>query len=117
MPSFLYSIIIPHYNSPKLLHRMLGSIPERNDIQVIVVDDASTEENVALLRDMQHRNLELYLEKENHGAGYARNIGLDKAQGKWIIVADADDVFASNAFDIFDKYKDTDIDYLGFCIE
>ncbi len=117
MSFFLYSIIIPHYNSPHLLQRMLDSIPQRVDIQIIVVDDASSTENIEKLKGLAHKNLELYLEKDNNGAGYARNIGLDKAQGKWVIVADADDLFAENAFDVFDKYKDTDIDYLGFCIK
>ncbi|MBR4324570.1 MAG: glycosyltransferase family 2 protein [Bacteroidales bacterium] len=113
----LYSIVIPHYNSPHLLQRMLDSIPQRDDIQVIVVDDASSEDNVKALHTLHHLNLELYLEPENHGAGYARNVGLKKAKGKWIVVADADDVFAANAFDVFDKYKDSDIDYLGYCIK
>ena len=36
-----YSIIIPHKNSPELLNRCLASIPQRNDIEIIVVDDNS----------------------------------------------------------------------------
>ena len=38
---FIYSIIIPHKNIPKLLQRCLDSIPERDDVQVIIVDDNS----------------------------------------------------------------------------
>ena len=38
----LYSIIIPHYNSPDLLLRLLKTIPVREDLEVIVVDDNST---------------------------------------------------------------------------
>ena len=45
-----YSIIIPHYNSPNLLKRMLNSIPEREDIEIIVVDDCSKSENVKQVR-------------------------------------------------------------------
>lgn len=117
MPTFLYSIIIPHYNSPVLLRRMLDSIPQRDDIQLIVVDDASSTGNKEQLQNLKHTNLELYLENDNHGAGFARNVGLQYAKGKWVIVVDADDVFETNAFDVFDKYKDYDIDYLGFCIK
>ena len=113
---FLYSIIIPHYNSPDLLARMLKSIPEREDIQVIVVDDCSMVEDVAKLKTLKHKNLELYLQTENHGAGYARNVGLDHAKGKWVLVVDADDIFADYAFDVLDKYKDSDIDYLCYCV-
>ena len=114
---FLYSIIIPHYNSSSLLNRMLKSIPEREDIQVIVVDDCSKIDEVEKLKKLQHKNLELFLQSENHGAGYARNVGLDHAKGKWVLVVDADDVFAENAFDVFDKYKDSSVDHIGFCIK
>ena len=41
MSNIKYSIIIPHYNTPELLLRCVTSIPERNDIQIIVVDDNS----------------------------------------------------------------------------
>ena len=117
MEMFVYSIIIPHYNSSCLLERMLNSIPEREDIQVIVVDDSSEKEEVNKLKLLHHKNLELYLEPENHGAGYARNIGLGYASGKWVLVVDADDIFAENAFNVLDKYKESDIDYLCFVID
>ena len=47
-----YSIVIPHYNLPALLRRCLGSIPQRDDIQVIVVDDGSSEESKSALEDI-----------------------------------------------------------------
>lgn len=117
MNMFVYSVIIPHFNSSCLLERMLKSIPEREDIQVIVVDDSSEKEEVDKLKLLHHKNLELYFEQENHGAGYARNVGLVHARGKWVLVVDADDVFTPNAFDVFDKYKDSDIDYLCYVID
>lgn len=114
---YTYSVSIPHYNSPNLLERMLKSIPERDDIQVIVVDDGSSPQNVEELKKLQHKNLELVLLEENRGGGYARNVGLQKATGKWFISVDADDYFSDDAFDVFDQYKDKDIDCLGFCVE
>lgn len=117
MGTIVYSIIIPHYNSSKLLERMLKSIPKREDIQVIVVDDCSKEEEIVNLKTLTHTNLEIYFQSSNHGAGAARNVGLEHVKGKWVIVVDADDVFAPNAFDVFDKYKDCNIDHLGFCIK
>lgn len=45
-----YSIIIPHKNIPECLERCLKTIPWRQDVQVIVVDDGSEEEAVAVLR-------------------------------------------------------------------
>lgn len=112
-----YSIIIPHYNSPNLLKRMLNSIPEREDIEIIVVDDCSKSENVKQLKNLQHKNLQIYYLQENHGAGYARNVGLDKFKGKWVNVVDADDMYSPDAFEVFDKYKDSDYDYICFRIE
>ena len=117
MYQFLYSIVIPHFNSPHLLQRMLDSIPQRVDIQVIVVDDCSTVDNIEQLKLCHHSNLEIVYLSENQGAGYARNVGLKYIIGKWVIVVDADDVFAANAFDALDKYKDLDVDYLGYCIK
>lgn len=114
---YTYSIIIPHYNSSKLLERMLKSIPKREDIQVIVVDDCSKEEEIVNLKNLTHTNLEIYFQSSNHGAGAARNVGLKHVKGKWVIVVDADDVFAPNAFDVFDKYKDCNIDYLCYCVK
>lgn len=113
---YTYSVSIPHYNSPRLLKRMLKSIPERDDIQVIVVDDGSEKQNVDELKCLQHKNLELILLDENMGGGYARNIGLQHATGKWFISVDADDYFSDDAFEVFDQYKDKDIDCLGFCV-
>lgn len=114
---YTYSIAIPHYNSPDTLKRMLESIPERDDIQVIVVDDGSTAENKEKLSALTHKNLTLEFLSENHGGGYARNMGFSKVEGKWFIGCDADDFFSDDAFDVLDKYKDADMDYLCFCIK
>lgn len=111
-----YSIAIPHYNSPVLLERMLRSIPERDDIQLIVVDDGSKKENVDAIKKLKHKNLELILFEKNQGGGYARNAGLQKASGKWFISVDSDDFFSEGTFDVFDKYKDIDADVIMFCI-
>jgi len=114
---YTYSVIIPHYNSSHLLKRMLEIIPERDDIQVIVVDDKSRPEEVEALQKLSHKNLEIYLQNENKGAGAARNVGLDHVKGKWVSVVDADDVFTNNAFEIFDKYSQSDYEYVCFRVE
>lgn len=115
--NYTYSISIPHYNSSLLLKRMLKSIPERDDIQVIVVDDGSSEEHISELTTISHKNLEIVFLEENRGGGYARNVGLQHAKGKWFISVDADDYFSDDAFEVFDKYKDENIECLVFCIK
>lgn len=113
---YTYSVSIPHYNSPHMLKRMLESIPERDDIQIIVVDDGSEKDKVEELKKIRHTNLELILLNENRGGGYARNVGLQHATGKWFISVDADDFFSKDAFEVFDLYKDESMDCLGFCV-
>lgn len=117
MEKYTYSITITHYNAPKLLARMLKSIPERDDIQVIVVDDASTEENRLELAKLEHKNLFIKYLQENKGGGYARNAGLELVQAKWLIGVDCDDYFSANAFDVLDKYKDEEIDCLMYSVQ
>ncbi len=112
----LFSIIVPHYNSPELLRRCLDSIPRRDDIQIIVVDDNSDPAKVDFdnFPGLNDEQVEVVLTKEGGGAGYARNVGLDKVKGKWVLFADADDYFTMSAFNTFDKYVDTPVDYHCF---
>lgn len=114
MAEYKYCVVIPHYNSPKLLSRMLKSVPEREDIQIIVVDDCSSKEAQEELTCLQHCGLEVVLQEENHGAGAARNVGLERVKGKWVIVVDSDDEFKPDAFDVFDHEIDDETDYLCF---
>lgn len=92
---YKYTIIIPHKNIPKLLKRCLDTIPRRKDIQVIIIDDNSdpTLTDFKTFPGINENNIDVFFTKENKGAGYARNIGLKHAKGKWIIFADADDIF------------------------
>ena len=108
-----YSVIIPHKNSPELLDRCLKSIPERKDIEIIVVDDCS-DENGRPQTDREGVEIIYVTKEETKGAGRARNIGLKKATGKWLLFADCDDYYINNAFDEFDKVKDSDYDIIFF---
>lgn len=116
MRQIKYSVIIPHKNSPDLLLRCLQSIPQREDIQIIVVDDNSDAKRV----DFEHfpgkgiSGIDIYLTKEGRGAGYARNVGLKHARGEWLIFADADDYFAEGAFRIFDAQFENKADVIYF---
>lgn len=114
---YRYSVVIPHYNSAEMLKRMLKSIPEREDLQVIVADDCSKPEEQEKLRQLKHKNLTLLFQKENKGAGAARNLGLSHVEGKWVTFADADDMYAEGAFDILDQNIDDSLDYLCFFVK
>ena len=111
-----YSIIIPHKNIPDLLQRCLDSIPLRDDVEVIVIDDNSDPRKV----DFEHfpkwkgRHYQYFLTKEGKGAGYARNVGLDHAQGRWIVFADVDDFFAEDFIGLLDEMADVEDDLIFF---
>lgn len=100
-----YSIIIPHYNIPDLLMRCLKSIPVREDIQVIVIDDCSPDANRYLkdYLELSRPFLEYYSTLQGGSAGRARNVGLNHAKGKWLIFLDADDLLTDDAEQILDE--------------
>lgn len=114
--AYNFSIIIPHYNIPELLVRCLNSIPVREDVQVIVVDDCSPcqEQTFQMLQDQEIPHLEWYSTPIGGSAGRARNVGLEHAKGKWLIFIDADDLFSEDASMIFDKSIDREEDILFY---
>lgn len=112
----VYTIIVPHQNMPDLLQRCLDSIPEREDVQVIVVDDNSDPAVV----DFDHfpgtdrKNVEVVFDKQGRGVGNVRNVGLEHAQGKWVLFCDADDFFAEDFSAILDEMADAEEDLIFF---
>lgn len=116
MAEINYSIIIPHKNSPKLLQRCLDSIPKRSDVQIIVVDDNSNPDKVDFehFPGLQDSFIEVYLTKEGKGAGYARNVGLKYAKGKWLLFADADDYYVKGFIRQLDSFLDSEYDIIFF---
>ena len=108
-----YSFIIPHRNSPNLLNRCLDSIPLRSDLEIIVVDDNS-EINKKPVIKRPDTTVILLKAQESKWAGHARNVGMKKAKGKWLLFADADDFYNAGFLDVLDKYSDKEIDVLYF---
>ena len=113
---FKYSLIIPHYNIPDLLARCLKTVPIRNDLQIIVVDDASTSDNIEKLKNLEtiFKNVEFVYSSPNCGGGFVRNIGLKRAVGEYVFFADADDFFMPNLNQILDDAKKNDYDLVFF---
>jgi len=107
------SIIIPHYNSIDFLIQLLNSIPASTWIQIIVVDDNSPVQLDEL--KLKYLHVEFYIcPKEKKGAGAARNIGLSKAIGKWLIFADSDDYFTNESFKFIHSHLSTKADVIYF---
>lgn len=108
-----YSFIIPHKNSPDLLNRCIASIPNRDDVEIIVVDDGSDEDKKPSCNHLNCVVVEIS-SQNSKGAGKARNVGLNAASGKWIFFADADDYYTPNFLDVISTYLHDDIDIAFF---
>lgn len=114
-----YTFIIPHKDIPDLLRRCVSSIPRRDDIEIIIVDDASDPEvvNERTMADViEQPCVRMIFTKENRGLSYVRNVGVGHATGKWIFIADADDFLMPGALEMLDKYKDSDAEVVCFHI-
>lgn len=94
------SIIIPVYNAEKYLEECFASILQlkHKNLEVILVDDESTDKSPQIIErqcslDKRFINVRI----SNHDPAYARNIGLDKATGDYILFLDNDGLLAPNA--------------------
>ena len=108
------SIIIPVYNQEHLVFRALDSIPVREDIEVICIDDCSTDNTYALLREYANSSVNKFVllhNEENKGVGYTTNKGYDIANGEWIIGIDNDDYLLTDDYNRFIDFLDTHADY------
>ncbi|MDO5553871.1 MAG: glycosyltransferase family 2 protein [Planctomycetia bacterium] len=109
------TIIIPVYNVEQYLRECLDSALKQTmrDIEIICIDDGSTDTSSAILDEYANSDprVQVYHEK-NQGAGAARNLGLEKASGEYIVFLDADDTIAPDLCEhayIHAKYSDDDL--------
>lgn len=115
----ILSIIIPIYNSEQFLPTIFKCIEKKNkDIEVIFVDDGSTDYSKTLcLEFMKQSSNVKYIYQENAGVSSARNKGIKNAKGDWIIFLDSDDFMVENWKDILveaiQKNNSADVILLG----
>jgi len=101
VPQPKVSIIVPVYNAEKYLERCINSLKNQtlSDIEIILVDDNSTDSSLEICQRKQSDDLRIKLiHKQNEGAGMARNAALDIAKGKYIGFVDADDYVDKDMF-------------------
>lgn len=89
----MISVIIPSYNRARVLPRALQSVLNQKygDIEVIVVDDASTDNTEQVVESIKDSRVRYIRLNHNSGACTARNIGVQAARGEWIAFQDSDD--------------------------
>lgn len=87
------SFVIAAYNAEATLRRAIDSALAQHGVtvEVIVVDDCSSDATLALARSYADRRVRVLALQANRGPGGARNAGLDAARGRWVAVLDSDD--------------------------
>lgn len=98
------TIIIPVFNQEKLVIRALKSIPKRKDIEIIVIDDGSTDNtwnNLLKYRDenIENQNIVLLYNQKNKGVAYTINRGYAIADGEYVALLGSDDYFYTKDFE------------------
>lgn len=107
------SVIIPFFNSFDNFDRLISSIPDCPDIEVLVIDDHSMHPPV--LPNENRNNVHIIQQVEGKKwAGSARNLGLDLCKGQYVLFADSDDYFTQGAFDIIDDFIEENYDLVCF---
>jgi glycosyltransferase involved in cell wall biosynthesis len=107
MQPVLFSVIVPTYNYANQLPFLIDSIlnQDQGDVEIIVVDDCSTDQTVALFEQrVSFPTVQLIQQAYNQGPAAARNRGVAVARGEYLLFIDADDTLAADAFSILRAY-------------
>ncbi len=111
-----YSVIVAVYNRPKEIEDLLNSISNQKfkDFEVIIVDDGSEKSSREIFQDFRDKINLSYFFIQNQGPALARNFGVTKSSGDWIIFFDSDCTIPENYFFEVEKYiSKNDIDFYG----
>ena len=113
------SIIIPVYNVENYLSKCLDSVVNQNfnDYEIIIIDDGSTDNSSKIILDYQKKfpSKIVSIKKQNEGQAVARNIGIQKARGVYIMFVDSDDYIDENTLKkCYDEAQKKDADIVCF---
>ena len=89
------SIILPNYNSEKYLKETIESVLNQTyrDFEFIIVDDASTDKSMDIIRSFQDSRIKYIQSDRNRQVAYTANIGMEMAEGEYIARIDSDDIW------------------------
>lgn len=111
------SIIVPVYNVEKYLKRCVDSILAQTykNFELILVDDGSPDDCPAMCDEFEKQDSRIVvIHKKNGGVSSARNLGMKKAEGKYITFIDSDDFVSDTYLEYFDEAKDDDYVVSGY---
>ena len=100
------SVIIPVYNGEKYIGRCLDLLEKQNfneNWELIMVDDASTDNSKDIIKKSKIQNLKLFSLSKNSGQSTARNIGISNAKGEYIYMQDVDDLISTDSLNTLYK--------------
>lgn len=110
----LVSIIVPCYNQMKFLPRCLDSLIGQTyrNIEILCVNDASTDATLNVINDYRLQDDRIKIVDIRHGGlGWARNCGIERASGKYLMFCDSDDEFMPDAcYQLYSAIHDNDCD-------
>lgn len=108
------SVIVPVYNVEQYLSDCINSILTQtlNEIEIICVDDGSTDKSPAILDDYAKKDSRLrVIHKENRGYGHSMNVGIDAASGEYIGIVESDDRILPDMYrTLYSAAKGNDLD-------
>lgn len=112
------TIFIPVYNQERLVIRALDSIPKRKDIEILIVDDCSTDNTLKNCVAWRQQNADLdvriIVNEYNKGLGATKNVAYDNATGEYINQLDSDDYLYTAEYNkIIDMLDGTDMVYMN----
>lgn len=119
MSSGLVSIICPMHNGAKFVDETISCVLSQTypDFELLIVDDNSTDNTVELIKKYDDKRIKLFVNEENKGAAYSRNLAISKAQGKYIAFLDGDDLWINNKLEEqirFMEEKNYDFTYTDY---
>jgi len=114
-----FSIVIPTYNRAHLIETTVKSLLSQSfgDFEIIIIDDGSADNTEEIIQQLHSEKI-VYYKIENKGVAHARNLGIQKAKGKYIGFLDSDDKVKPNhlqtAYEYLSKNPQTQILHLNF---
>lgn len=110
------SIVIPTYNVENYLRECMESIVNQTlrDIEIICVNDGSTDGSLKILREYAERDQRIILiDKKNEGYGVGMNTGIDIASGEYIGIVEPDDFVSLSMYeDLYNAAKENELDFI-----
>lgn len=116
----LISIVIPVYNCEKTIEKCINSVLMQTykNFELILVNDGSNDNSKEICQKfcLKYNNI-YFIDQKNNGVSKARNRGIEKSKGKFILFLDSDDYIDKNVLELMVKnYKKNSLIKLNYCI-